>query len=70
MVTACTRHALGFDDCLLRASLSEYDSRHAHVHCYLQHFLFTEAARRPVGFIKLGHLLELFLHHEAAEGKG
>ena len=34
---------LVFDDSLFCASLSEYDSRHAHFHCYLQHLVFTES---------------------------
>ena len=32
-----------FDDSLFCASLCEYHSRHAHFHCYLQHFLFAES---------------------------
>ena len=50
---------LVFDGSLLCASLSEYDSRHAHFQCYLQHFLFTESVvylfflfQLPVGIFR------------------
>ena len=49
-----------FHDSLLCASLSEYDSRHAHFHCHLQHFLFTESViysfflfQLPVGIFRV-----------------